>query len=72
MKMGRERAVMRWDIRASLLRGRIAHAEQALAAALGPSSRPRERDKQLRLERELADLHAQLDALGPSPRAKMG
>lgn len=71
MKMGRERAIMRWDIRASLLRERIERAEHTLAA-LAPAASGRERDKRLRTERELADLHAQLAALGPSPRAKMG
>lgn len=71
MKMGRERAVLRWDIRASLLRGQIERAERALAE-LGPAAGQRDRDKRARMERELATLRDRLNALGPSPRAKMG
>lgn len=71
MKMGRERAILRWDVRASLLRDRIERAEQALTSS-GPSAGAREREKQLRLEHDLNALRAQLAALGPSPRAKMG
>lgn len=71
MKMGRERAVLRWDIRASLLRDQIERSERSLAA-LGPATGQRDRDKRARLERELIALRGRLDALGPSPRAKMG
>lgn len=71
MKMGRERAVLRWDIHTALLRKRIEAAEHALAS-LGPASASHELDKRERLERELANLNARLAALGPSPRAKMG
>lgn len=71
MKMGRERAVLRWDIRAALLRERIERTERTLTS-LGPNPAPRERDHHARLVRELADLRAQFVALGPSPRAKMG
>lgn len=71
MKMGRERAILRWDVRASLLGGRIERLEQTLSS-LAPSAGARERERQLRLEQELDALRAQLAALGPSPRAKMG
>ena len=71
MKMGRERAVLRWDVHASLLQERIARAEQALAA-LGAPGNPRNRERAAQLTAELAELRRQLAALGPSPRAKMG
>ncbi|MGH2517871.1 MAG: hypothetical protein ACRDHP_19665 [Ktedonobacterales bacterium] len=71
MKMGRERAVLRWDIHYSLLQERIARAEQALAS-LGAPANPRTRERASHLTAELASLHRQRDALGPSPRAKMG
>jgi hypothetical protein len=70
MKMGRERAVVRWDIRASLLDGRIAKLEQQLASL--NAAGPRERERAARLSAELDDLRRQVCALGPSPRAKMG
>ncbi|HLZ25176.1 MAG TPA: hypothetical protein VKQ30_23895 [Ktedonobacterales bacterium] len=67
MKMGRERAVLRWDIHASLLQERIARTEQALSS-LGAPANQRTRERAA----ELADLRRQLAALGPTPRAKMG
>lgn len=71
MKMGRERAVMRWDVHASLIEDRIAKLEQQLAP-LNAAAGPRERERAHRLNDELVDLHRQLRAIGPSPRAKMG
>lgn len=71
MKMGRERAVLRWDIHASLLEERIVRAEQALSS-VGPPTGSRTRERIAQLTDELADLRRQLAALGPSPRAKMG
>jgi hypothetical protein len=71
MKMGRERDVLRWDIHASLLRGRIAGLEASLASA--GAREPAHADERIaRLERELDAMRRQLAALGPSPRAKMG
>lgn len=69
--MGRERAVLRWDIHDSLLQERIARAEQALVS-LGNPANPRTRERAAHLTAELANLQRQRDALGPSPRAKMG
>jgi hypothetical protein len=71
MKMGRERAILRWDIRRSLLEQRIARAEQQ-RAALGLPTGPRERERVARLTAELEDLRRQLQRIGPSPHAKMG
>ena len=71
MKMGRERAVLRWDIHATLLQERIARVEQALASLESPPG-PRTRERAAQLTAELADLRRQLAALGPTPRAKMG
>lgn len=75
MKMGRERDILRWDIHTSLLRERIARAEDAIAAIQvnGEATlSQRDRERVGRLNRELADLRRRLDSLGPSPRAKMG
>lgn len=71
MKMGRERAITRWEVHASLLEGRIAKLELQLAS-LNPAAGPRERERAQRLSNELDELRRQLRALGPSPRAKMG
>jgi hypothetical protein len=67
MKMGRERNVLRWDIRASRLRERLERVERALAASPAPSG-----ERAAQLAREGAALQRQLQQLGPSPRAKMG
>jgi hypothetical protein len=71
MKMGRERAVLRWDIHASLLEERLARAEQA-RASLGQPTGQRSRERAAQLDAELAELRRRLAALGPTPRAKMG
>lgn len=73
MKMGRERAVLRWDVHASLLDERIARAEQALASLEAPApTNPLARERVAHLKAELAELQRQRAALGPTPRAKMG
>lgn len=75
MKMGRERAVLRWDVHASLLEERIARAEQALSSLGTPANanaNHRTRERAAQLKAELATLRQQVAALGPSPRAKMG
>jgi hypothetical protein len=71
MKMGRERAVLRWDAHAALLGQRLARAEEQLAAMSAPGV-GRDRERLARLTREIEELRRQLQALGPSPRAKMG
>ncbi len=75
MKMGRERDILRWDIHTSLLRERIAHTEEAIAAIQVEGEvvlSQRDRERVVRLNRELTDLRRRLNSLGPSPRAKMG
>lgn len=71
MKMGRERAVLRWDIHASLLEERIGRAEQLLTS-LGAPVNQKGRERAAQLTTELRELRRQLAALGPTPRAKMG
>jgi hypothetical protein len=72
MPGGRERNIMRWDLRVSLLREQIARMDERLArlsAANGSSSTATQREG---LTAQRAELARQLDALGPDPRAKMG
>lgn len=71
MKMGRERAILRWELHTALLQQRIARTEQQLAALDLPSGQ-RERERAARLTSDLDDLRRQLQNLGPSPSAKMG
>jgi hypothetical protein len=64
--MGRERAIIRWDVHRQMLleelqrleRARPASAEEAVAAE--------------RVQERLLELRARLQAMGPSPQAKMG
>ncbi len=88
MQMGRERGVMRWDVRHSLISDRLAQVEARLARLTPPAARdtpigdappmrsPKEeraiREESARLTTEREELRRQLCALGPSPRAKMG
>ena len=88
MQMGRERGVMRWDVRHSLISDRLALVEARLArlnpsvaldapiGATPPLRSPKEeraiREESARLTTEREELRRQLRALGPSPRAKMG
>ena len=71
MPGGRERNIMRWELRATLLRDQIARLDARLArldtADVSSAKGPREA-----LVAERAELARQLDALGPDPRAKMG
>jgi hypothetical protein len=71
MNMGRERGILRWELRHSLLAQRLARVEETLAGMAEPKgARERERLEQITRERE--DLQRKLQALGPSPSAKMG
>ena len=77
MHMGRERGVLRWDIRRSLLDAQLVRVEEALAALdatpVTPKTNLREHtSRRERLSKERLDLLQQITALGPSPRAKMG
>ena len=71
MPGGRERNIMRWDLRATLLRNQLARLDERLARldAADVSSRQGQREALLA---ERAELARQLAALGPDPRAKMG
>jgi hypothetical protein len=71
MKMGRERAVLRWDVRSALLTQQLARAERQLATFEEPAG-ARERERVARLTQEIEQIRRELQALGPSPRAKMG
>jgi hypothetical protein len=71
MNMGRERGILRWELHHSLLTQRLARVEETLEGMAEPKgARERERLEQLTRERE--DLQRKLQALGPSPSAKMG
>ncbi len=71
MPGGRERNIMRWELRATLLRNQMARLDERLARldATDVSSRQSQREALLA---ERAELARQLAALGPDPRAKMG
>jgi len=71
MHMGRERNVLRWDAHYWPLAERLARVEGALAASGEPKGQ-RERERLEHLVREREDLQRRIQALGPSPRAKMG
>lgn len=74
MSGGRERGIMVWDVRETLLRERLAQLSQELAqlnSIQEPPTRKRvERIGALEAEREA--ILAQIAQLGPSSRAKMG
>lgn len=72
MPGGRERNIMRWEIRVSLLREQIARLDERLArlgTSNGASPAAAQRDG---IMAQRAELARQLDAMGPDPRAKMG
>jgi hypothetical protein len=71
MPGGRERNIMRWELRATLLRDQIARLDERLAR-LDATDTPSTQGRREALLAERAQLARQLDALGPDPRAKMG
>jgi hypothetical protein len=71
MPMGRERAVLRWNARASLAERELARVAAALSELANPAT-PEERQRRAELEVEREEALSRLRALGPSPRAKMG
>jgi len=71
MNMGRERGILRWDVHSTLIMQRLEGAERQLAAMPSPVG-GRDRERMARLSHEVEHLRAELRALGPSPRAKMG
>jgi hypothetical protein len=75
MKMGRERAVLSWDIHAAELKLQIEQVESELAQTQkkGPPPEPANaRGRAAWLTARLTELQRQLRDLGPSPRARMG
>ena len=77
MPGGRERNILRWELRESLLRGQIARLDERLArlGAVGgsnPNASPEQRAKRDDLLAQRAQLAHELDTLGPDPCAKMG
>ncbi|MFI5274247.1 MAG: hypothetical protein ACHQ4H_14530 [Ktedonobacterales bacterium] len=72
MKMGRERGILRWEIHETLLRDALARAEGELAALGRDPAGPRDEERARTLTGERAALQRRLQALGPSPKAKMG
>lgn len=71
MPGGRERNILRWELRAQLLRDQIARLDEQLARA-GGADTPTQRGRHDELLARRAELARQLDILGPDPRAKMG
>jgi coenzyme F420-reducing hydrogenase delta subunit len=65
--MGRERAVIRWEVRQQMLLDELQRVEQELAA-----SEQMEGASVEALQERLKELRAKLHKLGPTPRAKMG
>ena len=77
MPGGRDRNILRWELRATLLRDQIARLDARLArldAAEVSSAKEQtgQRNQREALLAERAELARQLAALGPDPRAKMG
>lgn len=72
MWMGRERGVLRWEVRASLLTEKLEQAQAALAALPQADDTSAVREQRQHLTEQCAQLRRRLEALGPSPRAKMG
>ncbi|HEY7347247.1 MAG TPA: hypothetical protein VH599_02925 [Ktedonobacterales bacterium] len=64
--MGRERAIIRWDVHRRLLLEELRRLEQARSPAEG------KKDAEEAANERLAELRARLKAMGPSPKAKMG
>ena len=74
MSAGRERGVMQWEVRESLLRQRLTSVSEELArlAEMDEAKLGKRRERLHDLELERVRLEMSLAQLGPSPRAKMG
>ncbi|HEX6541173.1 MAG TPA: hypothetical protein VF040_05405 [Ktedonobacterales bacterium] len=77
MRGGRERNIMRWELRATLLRDQIARLDERLAHLDSPDGpnvpdAPAQRAQRDKLLAQRVQLARELDALGPDPHAKMG
>lgn len=71
MPSGRERNILRWELHAYLLQQQLNQIDEELAGHQGPLTASEE-DHRARMENARITLQKQLDALGPSPKAKMG
>ena len=65
--MGRERAIIRWDVHRQMLLDELRRLERSLA-----SSPPEDAGAAESLKARIAELRADLRHMGPSPQAKMG
>ena len=63
--MGRERAIIRWDVHRQMLLEELERLKQAPPASAGQEASEAARER-------LTALQARLQAMGPSPQAKMG
>lgn len=63
--MGRERAIIRWEVHQRVLQEELQRLEQLLAAASGG-------DAAEALKARIEEVRARLRQMGPSPKAKMG
>ncbi len=72
--MGRERTVLIWEVHRQMLLDELQHVEQRLAAQEAQQEkRSGPPDAQTAaLQQRARELRARLQALGPSPKAKMG
>lgn len=74
MPGGRERNILRWELRAEILRAQIARLDDRLARMnTADASQPGDqRGRRDDLLTQRAGLARELDSLGPDSRAKMG
>ncbi len=63
--MGRDRAIIRWEVHRQMLLEELQRLERANAASGSGKAAEAVSDRML-------DLRARLQAMGPSPQAKMG
>jgi hypothetical protein len=71
MNMGRERPIVRWEVRSQLLAQEIEAITAKLAAADEPGSTLTASER-ADLRRKLEALRARQRQMGPSPHARMG
>ena len=65
--MGRERAIIRWDVHRQMLLDELRRLEQSLA-----SLPPEDAGAAESLKARIEEVRAALRQMGPSPQAKMG
>ena len=72
MPGGRERNIMRWDLRVSLLREQIARLDERLARLSPANDSSPAATQREGLMAQRAELARQLDAMGPDPARRWG